>query len=373
MTMGSRPVMILAGGTGGHVYPGLEVARRLIKMKVPVVWMGTRKGLEARLVPKAGIPMSWLKIEGLRGKGIFAWLFAPLRLNIAITQAFRIMLHHRPCAVLGMGGFVAGPGGLVAFLLSRPLIIHEQNALAGLTNRLLVPLCDRILEGFPDTFKSSSKAIYTGNPVRQEIAELPAPEERLAGRQGPLHLLVLGGSLGAKALNDIVPEALSLIANSERPEVWHQAGQRHLGETQKRYRQYELDMRVEAFIDDMAAAYTWADLVLCRAGALTVAELCAVGVGAILVPYPYAVDDHQTANARFIVQAGAGILVQQIDLSPRRLTSLLRQLQSDRMALLSMARAARGLARADASEVVARFCLDAAKRHARNRKVGNAA
>ena len=372
MTMESRPVMILAGGTGGHVYPGLEVARRLIKMKVPVVWMGTRKGLEAQLVPKAGIPVSWLKIEGLRGKGLFAWLLAPLRLNIAITQAFMIMLQHKPRAVLGMGGFVAGPGGLVAFLLSRPLIIHEQNALAGLTNRLLAPLCDRLLEGFPHTFKSS-RAIHTGNPVRQEITELPAPDERLSGRQGPLHLLVLGGSLGAKALNEIVPEALSLIADSDRPEVWHQAGQRNIDETQTRYRQYGLDMRVEAFIDDMAAAYMWADLVLCRAGALTVAELCAVGVGAILVPYPYAVDDHQTANAQFIVQAGAGILVQQIDLSPTRLTSFLKQLQSDRMKLLSMARAARGLARANASDAVARICLDVAQYRGRNRKAGNAA
>ncbi|MEN8128688.1 MAG: undecaprenyldiphospho-muramoylpentapeptide beta-N-acetylglucosaminyltransferase [Pseudomonadota bacterium] len=359
---GRSPVLILAGGTGGHVYPALAIAQWLMRMNVPVVWMGTRAGLEARIVPEAGIVIDWLSISGLRGKGMLAWVLAPWRLNLAIAQALRIMLRYRPCVVLGMGGFVAGPGGVAAFLLSKPLVVHEQNAIAGLTNRLLSPLCDRLLEGFPGSFKSA-KARHVGNPVRQEISSLPDPRQRFAHRQGSLHLLVLGGSLGAQALNEIVPQAVSRLPEQSRPRLWHQAGNRNITEAQARYEKFKLKARVEAYIEDMACAYAWADLVLCRAGALTVAELCAAGVGAVLVPYPYAVDDHQRANARFMVETGAGILVTQSELTVNR---LLRCLRLERSRLLEMAIAARGLAKADAAEVVARISLDAAQHKGRS-------
>lgn len=359
MSSGLRPVMILAGGTGGHVYPALAVAQWLRRAGVPVVWMGTRKGLEARVVPEAGIPIDWLSVSGLRGKGVLAWLLAPLRLNIAITQALGIMLRRRPRAVLGMGGFVAGPGGLVAFLLARPLVIHEQNAIAGLTNRLLAPLCERLLEGFPGTF-SSAKAQCTGNPVREDIAALAPPGQRMAGRGARLRLLVLGGSLGAKALNEVVPQAVRRLPEPQRPEVRHQAGRLHLEDTLRAYAEAGVQGQVQAYMEDMAAHYAWADLVLCRAGAITVAELAAAGVGAILVPYPHAVDDHQRANARFLSEAGAAVLVDQSELSAGRLGRLLGDLGGDRERLLAMARAARDQARPEALETVGRICLEVA-------------
>lgn len=359
---GCAPVMILAGGTGGHVYPALAIAQWLMRMDVPVVWMGTRAGLEASVVPKAGIVIDWLSISGLRGKGLLAWVLAPWRLNLAIVQALRIMLRYRPCVVLGMGGFVAGPGGVAAYLLNKPLVIHEQNAIAGLTNRLLSPLSDRLLEGFPGSFKSA-KARHVGNPVRQEISSLPDPGQRFAHRQGPLRLLVLGGSLGAQALNEIVPQVVSRLPEQSRPRLWHQAGNRNIAEAQERYKQFKLKVKVEAYIEDMAAAYAWADLVLCRAGALTIAELCAVGVGAVLVPYPHAVDDHQRENARVMVETGAGILVPQPELTVNR---LLECLQIKRSSLLEMAVTARSLAKADATEVVAGICLDAAQHQGRS-------
>ena len=363
------PVMILAGGTGGHVYPALAVAQRLISLGVPVVWMGTRRGLEARVVPEAGIDVDWLSISGLRGKGLLTWLLAPWRLNLAIAQALMIILRQKPRAVLGMGGFVAGPGGVAAFLMSRPLLIHEQNAIAGLTNRLLAPLCDYLMEGFPQTFKTR-RAQYIGNPVRPEIADLPDPERRLASRKGALRLLVLGGSQGAQALNEILPQALARLAQGQRLEIWHQAGPGNIDETRRHYQQFESGVRLEAFIEDMASAYAWADLVLCRAGALTIAELCAVGIGAILVPYPYAVDDHQTANARFMVDAGGAILIQQAELTSARLVALLTRFTAERQHLTDMAIAARSLAKPEATEKVADLCLKAAKSKAQSRAKG---
>ena len=359
MSKDRRPIMILAGGTGGHVYPALAVARCLLEMGVPVVWMGTRQGLEARVVPQAGIQIEWLSVGGLRGKSPLTWLLAPLRLNLAIAQALLILMRHRPRAVLGMGGFVAGPGGLVAFLLGKPLIIHEQNAIAGLTNRLLAPLCDRVLAGFPGTFQSRSVTV-TGNPVRHEIASLPNPESRLANRAGRLHLLVIGGSLGATALNEIVPKALKTLPEAQRPEVTHQAGRGHVGDTEHDYQLVGVKANLHTFIEDMVDAYAWADLVLCRAGALTVAELAAVGVAAILVPYPHAVDDHQTANARLLVDAGGAVLLRQSELTATRLGALLRGFMNNREELVDMATAARQLARAGAAEMVARICLEVA-------------
>lgn len=359
MSGGDRPVMILAGGTGGHVYPALAVARCLLDRHVPVVWMGTRRGLEARVVPAAGIPIEWLKVSGLRGKGVWTWLLAPLRLNLALAQAFVIMWRHQPRAVLGMGGFVAGPGGVVAFILSRPLIIHEQNAIAGLTNRLLVPLTDRLLAGFPRAFKTD-KVIVTGNPVRMEIAALAEPGHRFAGRQGRVRLLVFGGSLGALALNEVVPQALQRLPHAQCPQVLHQCGQAHSESTEAAYRAAQVGAEVRPFIEDMAAAYAWADLVLCRAGALTIAELAAAGVASILVPYPHAVDDHQSANARFLVEAGAAVLVPQSELSPERLATVLQTLAADRARLLEMALAARAQAKPEAAQAVVQICLEAA-------------
>ena len=361
-----RPVMILAGGTGGHVYPALAVARSLLRMGVPVVWMGTRKGLEARVVPAAGIPIVWLTVGGLRGKSAMTWLLAPLKLTIAILQALRIVWRHRPVAVLGMGGFAAGPGGLAAFLLGRPLLVHEQNALAGLTNRLLAPLAVKVLQGFPDGFRNS-KAIFVGNPVRGDIAALPAPEPRMCDRHGRLRLLVLGGSLGARSLNEVVPATLARLSADMRPEVWHQAGRDHIDGATAHYAAAGVEARVEAFIDDMAEAYSWSDLVLCRAGALTIAELAAAGAGAILVPYPFAVDDHQTANAQFLSAAGAAVVVADAALASR-LPALLEDFITNgvvnRERLLRMARAARDHARADASDEVARLCLAASAKGA---------
>lgn len=362
MSCGGRPVMILAGGTGGHVYPALAVARSLLRMGQPVMWMGTRKGLEARVVPAAGIPIAWLTVGGLRGKSAMTWLLAPLKLNVAIGQALRIMLRHKPCAVLGMGGFAAGPGGLAAFLLGRPLLVHEQNALAGLTNRLLAPLAVRVLQGFPDTFRNR-KATFVGNPVRDEIAALPPPEQRLRDRRGRLRLLVLGGSLGARTLNQVVPETLARLPAERRPEVWHQAGRDHINGAALRYRLAGVEARVDAFIEDMAAAYAWSDLVLCRAGALTIAELAAAGAGAILVPYPFAVDDHQAVNARYLSETGAALMVRDAELDASRLAVLLDGFMGDgevdRSRLLKMAQAARRHARIDAADEVARMCLTA--------------
>jgi len=349
-------VMIMAGGTGGHVFPALAVAAELRQRGAEVFWLGTRQGLEAKLVPAAGISMEWVSVSGLRGKGAATWLLAPWRLLWAALQVLAVMLRQRPVVVLGMGGFVTGPGGIMTWLLRKPLVIHEQNAIAGLTNRLLAPLAQRVLEAFPGTFHGKH-VTHTGNPVRRAIADLPIPEQRFAARSGVLRLLVLGGSLGARALNEVVPAALAQL--SSRPEVWHQAGSRNLDETLEHYRAAAVTARVEPFIDDMAAAYGWADLVVCRAGALTVAELAAAGVGAVLVPYPHAVDDHQTRNATYLSDAGAAVVIQQADLTRERFCELLATL-ADRSRLLVMAQAARGLAQPHATATVAALCWEAA-------------
>lgn len=350
-------VMIMAGGTGGHVFPALAVADWLRSRGVEVTWMGTRSGLEARVVPAAGIPIEWVQVTGLRGKGVAGWLLAPLRLVRALVQAIGILRRCRPRAVLGMGGFVTGPGGLASWLLRTPLLVHEQNAIPGLTNRLLARLAGRVMEAFPGSFRAGPKVMTTGNPVRKAIAALPEPGERLANAHASLHLLVVGGSLGAVAINAVVPEAVAALSPEQRPAIWHQAGERNLETARARYREAGLEARVVPFIEEMAEAYAWADLVLCRAGALTIAELAAVGVPALLVPYPHAVDDHQTANARWLVEAGAAELIPQPLLSAARLTEHLQQLACDRERLLAMAEAARRVARPCATEQVGRECL----------------
>jgi UDP-N-acetylglucosamine--N-acetylmuramyl-(pentapeptide) pyrophosphoryl-undecaprenol N-acetylglucosamine transferase len=360
--MSGKPrVLIMAGGTGGHVFPALAVATWLLARGVAVTWMGTRAGLEATLVPKAGIPVEWIEVSGLRGKGLSRKLRTPLMLGRALWQAGAILRRLRPRVVLGMGGFASGPGGMMARWLGIPLVVHEQNAIAGMTNRWLSRFASQALEAFPQTFPPARRAITVGNPVRQSIADLPPPEERWAGRGGRPRLLVLGGSQGARALNQMVPQALALFGAEDRPEVWHQAGGQLHEAAETAYRDAGVTARLTPFIEDMAEAYGWADLVLCRAGALTIAELAAAGVGAVLVPFPFAVDDHQTANARFLEQGGAALIRQQAELDAGRLAATLRELLGDRARLLNMAIAARRLAKMNAAEQVARACLEQAR------------
>ncbi len=350
-------VMIMAGGTGGHVFPALAVADWLRERGVEVTWLGTRTGLEARVVPAAGFAVDWVQVSGLRGKGWAGWLLAPLRLARALLQAVAILRRRRPRAVLGMGGFVTGPGGVASWLLRTPLLVHEQNAVPGLTNRLLARLARRVMEAFPGSFPAATAALHTGNPVRPAIAALPDPAQRPATADAPLHLLVVGGSLGAVAINEVVPAAVAALAPEWRPQIWHQAGERNLEAAQAGYRAAGVSARVEPFIDDMAAAYRWADLVLCRAGALTVAELAAAGVASLLVPYPHAVDDHQTANARWLVEAGGAQLIPQPLLSAGSLAEQLQRLTEDRSRLRTMAAAARRVAMPLATEQVGAECL----------------
>lgn len=350
---GKRPFLIMAGGTGGHVFPALAVAEQLQAGGWPVHWLGTHAGLEARVVPPTGIPVHWISVKGLRGKGLVRKLTAPLMLLWASLQAAAVMLRVRPAAVLGMGGFVTGPGGIMAWLLRRPLVIHEQNSVAGMTNRLLVPFASRVLEAFPGSLKNAS---HTGNPVRESIARLPFAAPDCSGQ--PVRLLVVGGSLGAAALNELVPAALAGMDPQQRPEVWHQTGLKLIDAAHEAYAKAGVAVRLDAFIDDMAEAYRWADLVLCRAGALTIAELAAVGVASILVPYPHAVDDHQTGNARYLVDAGAAVLLPQSEMDVPRLQRELALLQQPQQ-LARMAENARARALPQAARSVADACIAA--------------
>ena len=347
-----RIILIMAGGTGGHIMPGLAVADHLKALGWKVVWMGNPDGMEAKLVPTRGYEVAWVRFAALRGKGIMRKLLLPINLLRGFAQARREIKRIGPDVVLGLGGFITFPGGMMAALAGVPLVVHEQNSVAGLANRVLSLVADRILTGFPGVMK---KGIWAGNPVRPEIAALPAPAERYADRIGPLRLLIVGGSLGAAALNEAVPKALALLPESERPNVVHQAGEKHMQALGQAYAQAGVRANLVAFIDDMAGAYAWADLVICRAGALTVAELAAAGVASVLVPFPSAVDDHQTGNARFLSSAGAAILLPQSELNPERLAAL--RLMS-RGQLLQMAEKAHALARPDATAVVAQACVD---------------
>jgi len=351
-----KTVVIMAGGTGGHIMPGLAVADALRDAGWKVVWLGNPDGMEARLVPARRYEMAWLRFSALRGKGLLPKLLLPFNLLRGFWQAWRHFGRLRPQVVLGLGGFISFPGGMMASLRGIPLVLHEQNAIAGLANRVLAGLADRTLAGFPDVFRAGR---WVGNPVRPEIATLAPPAENY-GQRGTqrLHLLVLGGSLGAQALNDTVPKALALLLEDERPEVVHQSGEKHLAALRAAYAAAGVKAHTVAFIEDMAGAYAWADLAICRAGALTVAELACAGVASILVPFPHAVDDHQTANARFLASAGAAILLPQNELTPERL-ALLRDLK--RPQLLEMAEKARALAMPDATATVANVCTEIAK------------
>ncbi len=358
-------VLIMAGGTGGHVFPALAVAEELRAQGVEVIWMGTRKGFEAAVVSRAGFEMEWVSISGLRGKGLLSWILAPFKLVVAMMQSLIIIMRRRPMMVLGVGGFVTGPGGFVTWLLHKPLVIHEQNALAGMTNRWLSRCATKVLEAFPETFAARSNVVTTGNPVRAEITALSVPEQRMVGRSGKLHILIVGGSLGAQVFNEVVPESIKRMAPDARPEIWHQTGRRHIDAAHASYQQAGIAARVEPFIEDMAAAYAWADLVLCRAGALTVSELAAAGVASILVPYPYAVDDHQTQNAAYLVKLGAALLIPQTQLNTEALSTALSQFcnapEQGRETLLRMAMAARQFAKPHATREVAQWCLEVAR------------
>ena len=351
-----QKVLIMAGGTGGHVYPGLAIAKRLQERGVAVHWMGTRSSFESKTVPQTGLPMHYIAVGRLRGQGLLGRVAAPFRLGLAIIQALRIIKRLQPDVIIGMGGFVSGPGGIAAWLLRKPLIVHEQNAKMGLTNKWLSRVATRVLEGFPGTFPKQAKVITTGNPVRQEIAAMAAPTERMRGRKQPMHLLVLGGSLGAQALNTLVPSALQHLFLEERPDVLHQTGEKHSVATQKAYDDLAVASKVVPFIDDMQAAYTWADMVICRAGALTIAELCAAGVGAILVPFPYAVDDHQTANAGYFVTNQAGFIRQEAELTEEDLARLLKELINAPEKRVAMAEAAYALRQTQATNKVLAIC-----------------
>ena len=353
----SRPILIMAGGTGGHVFPALALARLLRERSLEVVWLGTARGLEARLVPAEGIALERLSVTGLRGKGLLPWLAAPLRLTVALVQALKIMRRHQPLVVVGLGGFVTGPGGVAAWLTRRPLIIHEQNAVAGFTNRCLAHLARVVLEAFPGSFGREVHARVIGNPVRRDISALSAPRERFAGRSGPMRLLVFGGSQGAARLNAVVPFALARLVGKVVFDVRHQAGERWLEEGRAAYARAGVRADVRPFIDDMAEGYAWADLVVCRAGALTVSELAAAGIGAVLVPFPGAVDDHQAHNAQYLVRAGAAVVIADRELTAERLSAELERLCAGRGRLLAMAERARQLATPRAAQELAESCL----------------
>jgi UDP-N-acetylglucosamine--N-acetylmuramyl-(pentapeptide) pyrophosphoryl-undecaprenol N-acetylglucosamine transferase len=349
-----KTVLIMAGGTGGHIFPGLAVAEQMRAAGWEVVWMGARGGMEERLVPKHGYRTAWIRAKAARGKGLVQKLLLPANLLYSFWESARYMRSLKPSVVLGLGGYVAFPGGMMASLFNRPLALHEQNAIAGLANRVLAQVSDKVMVAFPDALKGGE---WTGNPVRSDIAAMAPPETRFEGRTGKLRILVVGGSLGAQALNDAMPKALALL--EDKPIVVHQAGEKHIDQLRANYAAAGVQGELVAFIDDMARRYAEADLVVCRAGAVTIAELSAGGMASILVPFPHAVDDHQTANAKFLSERGAALLIQQRDLSTEKLAALLRSLNREK--LLEMAKKARALGKPDAAQIVARRCMEIAR------------
>ncbi len=351
---GTRPrvIAVMAGGTGGHVFPALAVARRLADAGYRIVWIGNRNGIEADLVPKHGFEMAWVSFSGLRGKGLLTKLLLPFNLLVAFAQSLAILLRIKPHAVIGFGGYISFPAGMMAALLGKPLLLHEQNAIAGLANKVLAKVADVVMMAFPGTLP---RALWSGNPVRADIVALPAPAARYGARSGPLHLLVLGGSLGAQALNQVLPQALALLPPAQRPQVTHQSGAAHLEALRRAYAKAGVEAAVFPFIDDMAGAYAKADLVICRAGAMTVSEVACAGVAALFVPYPFAVDDHQTANATFLAGRNAALLVQQPGLTAQGLAEQLRALTRERCSALAIR--ARELACGNAAQDVANACL----------------
>jgi UDP-N-acetylglucosamine--N-acetylmuramyl-(pentapeptide) pyrophosphoryl-undecaprenol N-acetylglucosamine transferase len=367
----SRTLLVMAAGTGGHVYPGLSIAGELAAQGWRIVWLGTPDGIENTLVAKAGYPLERIAFSGLRGKGLLRWLLLPLNLLRAFWQCWRVMLRVKPDVALGMGGYVTFPGGMMAVLYGAPLVIHESNAVSGLANRVLAVIADRVLVGFPNAYDKPIRnalpkllpkpgnAQWLGNPVRAEIAAVPVPAQRYAGRSGPLRVLVVGGSLGAQGMNKLVVEALAAMAASERPEVVHQSGAKLFDELKALYAATGVTADVLPYLDDMAARYTWCDVIVCRAGAMTVAEVAAAGVAAIFIPLPYAVEDEQSHNAAFLADQGAARIAQQKDTSPQQLADLLRSLT--REALQAMAEKARALGKPHATMQCAAECSGVAR------------
>lgn len=354
-------LMVMAGGTGGHVYPAMAVADYLKAQGWKVVWLCTEGGMENRLIENKDYQKAMMTMRGVRGKGLMGWLLLPIKLSVAFAQSYKAIAKFQPNVVLGMGGFAAFPGGLMASILRKPLVIHEQNSVAGLTNKALAHFAKRLLVAFPAAFTkelSAGKAILVGNPVRAEITQIEPPATRLEARTGTLRLLVVGGSLGAQALNEVLPKALAEIAEEHRPLIVHQAGEKHIATLQANYQAAGVDADTKAFIQDMAAMYSWADIVICRAGALTVAELSAAGVASVLVPFPYAVDDHQTSNAHYLSDAGAAILIPQTEFTVASVVALLQGLT--RKKCTEMAIKARALGKPEATASVANICMESA-------------
>lgn len=368
MAAANRTLMVMAGGTGGHVYPALAVAEEMRARGWDVFWLGTRSGLEARVVPAADIDMVWVSMSGLRGNGLLRLVLTPFMLVRAFWQSLRAILARRPDVVLGMGGYTAFPGGMMASFLNKPLVIHEQNSIAGLTNRVLACLAERVLVAFPSAFTHNTdkpvpcgkvESQWVGNPVREPIARLAAEHGKYAGREGRLRLLVVGGSLGASALNELLPRALALLPAGSRPEVVHQSGRQHVEKLRTNYAAAGVEADVRDYIEDMATLYEWCDVAVCRAGAMTVAELACAGVPAVLVPFPYAVDDHQTTNAGFLSEAGAAWCMQQKELTAEKLAAHIALLTRDQ--LEAMSAKAQALAKPEATRTVADICEELAR------------
>jgi len=353
----TKTLMVMAGGTGGHVYPAMAVADHLQAEGWRIVWLCTAGGMENRLIEGKGYGKAMIHMQGVRGKGLLGWLMLPVKLIKAFSQSLHAIRQHQPDVVLGMGGFAAFPGGFMAKLLGKPLVIHEQNSVAGLTNKVLAKVADHVLAAFPAAF--GDKAILVGNPVRSDIACLAPPESRFAGREGALRLLVVGGSLGAHALNEVIPKALAKLPAGQRPQVVHQSGVNHIDALKNNYAKAGVAVDARAFIDDMAGMYAWTDFVICRSGALTVAEVSAVGLGALMVPFPFAVDDHQTTNAAYLAEAGAALLIKQDELSVEKLAGILSSLSREQC--LDMARKARALGKPEATANVSVICKEVAR------------
>jgi UDP-N-acetylglucosamine--N-acetylmuramyl-(pentapeptide) pyrophosphoryl-undecaprenol N-acetylglucosamine transferase len=353
--MRDKTFLVMAGGTGGHVFPALATAQKLMSRNDKVIWLGSQGGMEEQVVKGAGIPFYGISVSGVRGKGKLSKLLAPFKIAKAVFQALIVLKNTKPDAVLGMGGFASGPGGLAAKMMGKPLLVHEQNAIAGMTNRILAKLADSVMSAFPDAF-DDSKVVLTGNPLRDEICQLFYSPKAPLSNERKIRVLVLGGSLGAAKLNEVVPAAMSTLHNSIQPEIWHQTGRNKSQGVAAQYEKFGIVARVSEFIDDMAEAYKWADFVICRAGALTISELCVAGLGAILVPYPYAVDDHQTLNAQYMTKGGAAWLLDQSELNEKNLSEVLTPLFSKPERISILSEAARKLAKADATEIVATEC-----------------
>jgi UDP-N-acetylglucosamine--N-acetylmuramyl-(pentapeptide) pyrophosphoryl-undecaprenol N-acetylglucosamine transferase len=356
--MKNNNILVMAGGTGGHVIPALSVARELTSKGYQVHWLGSIKGIENELVVDAGYRLHRISISGLRGGGSLKLLLAPLQILKALWQTFKVYRQVKPVMALGMGGFASGPGGLMAWLLRVPLVVHEQNAVAGFTNKLLSCFAKTVLQAFDHAFQAKDNLHTVGNPVRNSIVEIEEPTERLKNREGALNVLVVGGSLGAVALNNVIIEMMGLQQGTAN--LWHQTGSRNFDAVKNGYELAHIeDVKISAFINDMAGAFSWADVVICRSGALTVSELMAAGVASILVPYPFAVDDHQTANGQFLVKLDGAIICQQADLSATLLLEELSLLQQDRNRILHMSCAARSQASSDSAKVVTNYCIEA--------------